>query len=148
MPLTDAELLVRMNERMSPASLVLGARLIQLESSRGYARMSFEAKPEFCNPMGSVQGGFLAAMLDEAAAIAAVAHAQKKIGLPTLEFKVTFLTPARPGTLYAEGRVLMLGNRRAALEADLFDSSQQHLARMSATALPMPMETPTLVARS
>jgi uncharacterized protein (TIGR00369 family) len=145
MALTDDQLLIRLNERMSPARRVLSAQLIELDSKRGYVRMAFEAKREFCNPMGGVQGGFVAAMLDEAASVAAVAYAQKKIGFPTAEFKVTFLAPARPGLLYAEGRVLKLGSRRAILEADLFDSDRLHLARMSATALPAPTETPALV---
>lgn len=141
MPLTDDQLLVRLNERMSAASRSLGAKVLELDSKLGRVRMAFEAKAEFCNPMGSVQGGFVAAMLDEAASIAAFAHAQRKVGLPTVEFKVTFLAPARPGVLYAEGRVLNLGSRRAVLEADLFDPDRLHLARMSATALPIPMET-------
>ena len=148
MPLTDDQLLARLNERLSPASHLLGGKLIELNSKRGYVRIAFEAKQEFCNPMGGVQGGFVAAMLDEAASMAAVAHAQKKIGFPTVEFKVTFLAPARPGLLYADGRVLKLGNRRAVLEADLFDPDRLHLARMSATSLPAPMEAPALVARS
>ncbi|OKO87602.1 hypothetical protein AC629_13060 [Bradyrhizobium sp. NAS80.1] len=148
MPLADEQLLVRMNERMSPVCRLLGARLVHLDSQHGYVRIAFEAKQEFCNPMGNVQGGFVAAMLDEAASIAAVAHAQKKIGLPTLEFKVTFLAPARPGVLYAEGRVLKFGSRRAALEADLLDAGYRLLARMSATALPTPMESQTLVTMS
>ncbi|MET4491248.1 PaaI family thioesterase [Bradyrhizobium sp. LA7.1] len=147
MPLTDEQLLVRMNEHMSPTSLLLGARLVQLDSKLGHVRMAFDAKQEFCNPMGNVQGGFVAAMLDEAASIAAFAHAQKRIGLPTLEFKVTFLSPARPGILYAEGRLLKFGNRTAFLEADLLDHEDRHLARMSATAMQIPMGTPTLVDR-
>ena len=148
MPLTDDQLLTRLNERMSPASLLLGAKLVQLDSKRGYVRIAFEAKQEFCNPIGGIQGGFVAAMLDEAASIAAVAYAQKKIGFPTAEFKVMFLAPARPGLLYAEGRVLKLGSRRAALEADLFDPHGLRLARMSATALPAPMEASVLATAS
>jgi hypothetical protein len=83
-PLTDEQQLVRMN-----ASLLLGARLVQLDSKRGHARIAFEAKQESCNSMGNIQGGFVAAMLDEAVSLAAIAHAQRRIGLPTPEFKVT-----------------------------------------------------------
>ncbi len=31
----------------------------------GWAKMSFEARPEFLNPAGFVQGGFVTAMLDD-----------------------------------------------------------------------------------
>ncbi|QQO20604.1 PaaI family thioesterase [Bradyrhizobium diazoefficiens] len=148
MPLSDDQLLARMNQRMSPTGVLLGARLLQLDSQRGVVYMAFDAKIGFCNPMGNVQGGFIAAMLDEAASIAAIAHAQKKIGFPTLDFNVVFLAPARPGILHAEGRVMKFGSRAVFLEADLLDRERRHLARMSATAMPVPLEAPTLVERS
>ena len=47
-----------------PSAKLLGWRLISLDTAAGEIELSFEGKPEFLNPMGIVQGGFLSAMLD------------------------------------------------------------------------------------
>ncbi|MCA3255455.1 MAG: PaaI family thioesterase, partial [Alphaproteobacteria bacterium] len=137
MPMTDPELLARMNSRVPPTAELLGFKLLDLSSERGWVRIEYFAKPEFCNPMGNVQGGIVAAMLDDAAAIAAIVKSGQRMVIPTLEFKTTFFAAAKQGTLYAEGRCLRLGKRVAFMEADLFDPDNKHLARMSVTAMPM-----------
>lgn len=136
MPLTDPQLLSRLNDRPSPAGVLLGARLVELDSAAGTVRLSFDAKPAFCNPAGSVQGGFVAAMLDEAAGICAIAHAGRRVTVPTLEFKVSFIAAARPGPLFALAHVIRMGGRIAFVEADLHDPTGSLLARMSSTAMP------------
>jgi uncharacterized protein (TIGR00369 family) len=149
MPMTDAELLARMNSRVPPTAELLGFRMLDLSIERGWCRIEYFARPEFCNPMGNVQGGIVAAMLDDAAAMAAIAKSGQRIVIPTLEFKTTFFAAARQGKLFAEGRCLKFGKRVAFMEADLFDPEERHLARMSVTAMPMPMpETATMVERS
>jgi uncharacterized protein (TIGR00369 family) len=139
MPMTDEELLLRMNSFVPPTAVLLGFKLLELDSAKGWVRTRWEAKPEFCNPMGSVQGGFVAAMLDDTAAISAIVKAGERIVVPTLEFKTTFFAAAKAGELFAEGRCLKLGKRVAYMESDLYDPSGKHLARMSCTAMPTPM---------
>lgn len=73
----------------------------------------------------------------------------QRMTVPTLEFKASFFAAARPGPLFAEGRCLKLGKRFAFLEAELFDPDGKLLARMSATAMPVPMPADaTFVERS
>lgn len=139
MPMTDDELLERMNAFVPPTALMLGYRMLALDSAKGWVRIRYEGKPEFCNPMGNLQGGIVAAMLDDAAATSAVVKAGERIVVPTLEFKTSFFAPARQGELFAEGRCLKLGKRAAFMEADLFDPDGKLLARMSCTAVPTPM---------
>ena len=149
MPLTDAELMERLNRQTSPTGALLGCRVVEVDSAAGRVRMRYEAKPAFCNPMGNVQGGFVAAMLDDAAAVAALVKSGRRIIVPTLEFKVSFLAAARVGPLIAEGRCLRLGKRIAFLEAELLDLDGRSLARMSATAMPVPMpDNPRMVDRA
>ena len=123
---------------MPPTGVLLGWRLLALDRERGWIRVQYEAKPEFCNPMGHVQGGIIAAMLDDTAAVAAIVKSPAPIVIPTLEFKTSFLAPAKVGTLFAEGRCLKLGKRAAFMEAELFDPDGKMLARMSVTAMPLP----------
>lgn len=138
--MTDAELLDRMRRRVAPTSKLLGLNLLEIDSAAGRVRATFEPKPEFCNPMGSVQGGFIVAMLDDVAALAAIVKARARIGIPTIELKTSFFGPARLGqTLYAEGRCLKLGKRIAFMEADLTDAAGTLLARLTTSAVPLAM---------
>lgn len=138
--MTDAELLERMNKRVPPTSVLLGTRILAVDSKAGTVRMSFEPKPEFCNPMGNVQGGFVVAMLDDCAAVAAIVFSGQRIVVPTIELKTSFFGPARLGqTLYGEGRCLKLGKRIAFMEAELSDADGRVLAKLSTSCMPMPM---------
>jgi len=138
-PMTNAELLQAMNTRMPPTSALLGRKVLAIDPEAGTVRMSFEGRREYCNPMGNVQGGFIAAMLDDCAAIAAIAKSGLRIAIPTLELKVSYFAPAKVGTLFAEGRCLRLGQRVAFMEADLLDGDGKLLARMTTTGLPIPI---------
>ena len=71
--------------------------------------VTFNAHAGFANPMGNVQGGFLAAMLDDTLGPALVATLDDGEFAPTLELKVSFLRPAVPGRLTGTGRVVHRG---------------------------------------
>ena len=143
MPLDDDELIERMNRRMPPTSALLGMTVLAVDRAAGTVRLQFAPKPEFANPMGNVQGGFIVAMLDDAAALAAVVMSGARITVPTIELKTSFFAVARLGSpLFAEGRCIKLGKRIAFLEADLRDGDGTLLARLSSTALPVAIDQP------
>jgi uncharacterized protein (TIGR00369 family) len=150
MAMTDAELLARMNKFVPPTALLLGQELLEVDSAAGRVRMKFQPGPECCNPMGNVQGGFVVAMLDDAAAFAAIVKSGERIGIPTIELKASFFAPAKAGVpLFAEGRCLKLGKRIAFMEADLFDEAGTLLARLTTSAVPIPAAAaPNLVERT
>ncbi len=138
--MTDAELLERMNTKVPATSILLGTRILEVDSAAGRVRMSFEPRAEFCNPMGNVQGGFIVAMLDDCAAVAAVVMAQQRVVVPTIELKCSFFGVARLGRpLYAEGRVIKMGRRIAFMEAELTDADGKLLAKLSTSCMPTPM---------
>ncbi len=138
--MTDAELLERMNRHMSPTAALFGMEILDVDSAAGRVKMRFFPKPEFRNPMGNVQGGFVVAMLDDAAATAAFVKAGERIAVPTIELKASFFAPARGGVpLFAEGRCIKLGKRIAFMEADLTDEAGNLLARLTTSAVPMPL---------
>ena len=118
---------------LAPASQLLGFRIIDIDPQKGFARVGYDAKPDFCNPLGVIQGGFLTAMVDEAMAVACVAMANFSIFIPTLELKVSFLRAGYPGPMTAEGQVVRLGKSVAFLEGSLFDADGNLLIRASAT---------------
>jgi uncharacterized protein (TIGR00369 family) len=121
-----------------PIGDLLRQRLVALDPERGFARVAFDAGPDFCNPMGVVQGGFQIAMLDEAMTDALLARTDWKFHPPTLELKASFFEPCRPGLAHAEGQVLKLGKSIAFLEGRLYEPGGALSAVATATAMLRP----------
>ena len=149
MALNDDDLKARMNRFVPPTSAILGQEILEIDSAAGRVKMKFQPIDACRNPMGNIQGGIVVAMLDDAAAFAAIVKSGRRIGIPTIELKTSFFAPARAGVpLYAEGRCLKLGKRVAFMEADLFDEAGTLLARLTTSAIPVEMPDPAnLVAR-
>jgi uncharacterized protein (TIGR00369 family) len=117
-----------------PAAETLGWQLVAIDPERGEIEVRFEARPEFGNPFGAVQGGFLAAMLDDTLGPALVATLGPGDTAPTLELKVQFLRPARTGPLVGRGRVVHRGSGIAFLAGELSDEEGTVVATATATA--------------
>jgi uncharacterized protein (TIGR00369 family) len=83
--------------------------------------------------MGNVQGGFLAAMLDDTLGPALAATLGDGEFAPTLELKVSFLRPAAPGRITGTGRVVHRGGSIAFLAGELRDETGDVLATATAT---------------
>jgi uncharacterized protein (TIGR00369 family) len=138
---SDAEVLAKFANAKTrpPCSDTLSLELIGVDQARGSVRLKMVGRPEWCNPRGALQGGFVTAMLDEAMAIAGIVAGEMAFAVPTLELKTTFLRPCAAGPVEAEGRVVRWGKSAAFLEADLYDSEGRHVARASSTVLPLPL---------
>jgi uncharacterized protein (TIGR00369 family) len=117
-----------------PAAALLGFQLIAIEPEAGTIRVRFQAKPEFANPIGNVQGGFLAAMLDDTLGPALVATLPAGQFAPTIELKVNFVAPAKIGSLIGTGRVVARTGSLAFLAGELHDEAGTLIATASATA--------------
>ena len=77
--------------RQPPLGEKLGISLVEVE----YGHAVFEATPDGTsyNPMGTVHGGYISAILDSACGIAAHTGLKPGFGYTTLELKVSFLRP-------------------------------------------------------
>jgi uncharacterized protein (TIGR00369 family) len=144
MALNDDDLKARMNRFVPPTAAILGQEILEIDSAAGRVKMKFQPIDACRNPMGNVQGGIVVAMLDDAAAFAAIIKSGKRIGIPTIELKTSFFASAKAGVpLYAEGRCLKLGKRIAFMEADLFDEEGTLLARLTTSAIPIELDGPS-----
>jgi uncharacterized protein (TIGR00369 family) len=65
--------------------------------------VAYIAREEWYNPQGSVQGGFIAAMLDDAMGPAAFTVLEPGQFAPTLELKVSYHRPLRAGSFTGRG---------------------------------------------
>jgi uncharacterized protein (TIGR00369 family) len=117
-----------------PAAALLGFELLAIDETQGTIRVRFTAKPEFANPIGAIQGGFLAAMLDDTLGPALTATLAPNQFAPTLELKVNFIAAAKPGPLIAEGRVVARGGSVAFLAGELRTEAGALVATATATA--------------
>jgi uncharacterized protein (TIGR00369 family) len=117
-----------------PAAVTLGFKLLEIDPERGEIRVQFEAKPEFLNPMGVVQGGFVAAMLDDTLGPALVCTLPSGHFAPTIELKVNFIRPAPLGVLIGEGRIVSRGGTIAFLSGELRTEQGDLIATATATA--------------
>ena len=137
-PITDAEMLARFqnSKKRPPCSETLGMQLTGVDQANMVSRFSFEARPEFANPSGAIQGGFIAAMLDEAMGTAAIIASNVTMNAPTLEMKISFLRPLFAGPATAEAKILKWGKSTCFIEAELFDPNGKLVAKASATQAP------------
>ena len=125
-----------------PVAKLLGWELLEIEPGR--VKVRYQAGEQFLNPMGNVQGGILAAMLDDAMGPAAFTTVEEGQFVPTLEFKVSFLRPAKPGTLIAEGRLVHRTKSVAYVEGDLLTEDGELVAKGTATLRVVSAELPRL----
>ena len=90
--------------------------------------------PAFTNPAGHIQGGFLAAMLDDTMGPALAATLGANEFAPTLNLNVSFERSAVVGTIVGKGRILKRGRDVCFLAAELYQHGEL-VASGTATAL-------------
>ena len=91
----------------APSGRLLGMQ--QFEAEPGLSRVEFQAREEFYNPGGVVQGGFLAVMLDFTMGEAARSVVEPTMTPLTVEMKISYIQPAKAGKLIGKGRVVHKG---------------------------------------
>jgi uncharacterized protein (TIGR00369 family) len=117
-----------------PAAVLLGWKLIDVDPDAGTIEVSYTATEQFLNPAGWIQGGFVAAMLDDTLGPALVATLGPGEWAPTTDLHVQFHSPAKPGELRGRGRVVRRGRDIAFLAGELTDPSGTVVASAIATA--------------
>ena len=127
-----------------PCAELLGWQMIHARPAEGWVRVSFQGRPEFRNPAGYIQGGFLAAMLDDTMGPAVFVMTDGALYTVTIDMSVSYVAPAKVGPIYGEGRVTHLGKSIGFLEAELRDETGLLIARATSTAADRGREDPQL----
>lgn len=121
-----------------PCAATLGWELLDADPATGMVRVAFMGRDAFCNPGGNIQGGFVAAMLDDTLGPTVLVRTDGAAYCATIDLNVQFLAPARPGRLIGEGRLVQLGKTVAFLEGELRDGSGMVVGRATASARVVP----------
>ena len=100
------------------------------EVTSGEATLVLKHREELRNSMGLLQGGILGVLADVAGGVSlySVLSDPLKVVIPTVEFKLNFLRPARGGDLVARGRVVHSGRQIAVCQVEIFSDDGVLLA--------------------
>ncbi|MBL8774255.1 MAG: PaaI family thioesterase [Phenylobacterium sp.] len=129
-----------MSDAVAPTLQTALGQVRVLQNAEGRAAIEYECGPHMCHSGGVAQGGFVCGWID-----AAMAHAS--IGLMpemtpmSLELKVSYFAPARPGRVIAEGWIERRGRATCFAEGRLLDPAGNVLAKASSTIRLIPRDT-------
>jgi uncharacterized protein (TIGR00369 family) len=118
-----------------PSHLLLGIKPTSVE--RGRVVMGLTPDEHHYNPVGVVQGGLVATLLDAAMGCAVASTLEAGSGYTTLELKVNFLRAltAETGPVEAEGRIIHEGGRVALAQGQVTDRDGNLYAHGTTTCL-------------
>ena len=128
--------------RVPPScDLTLGMTCVD-KSQPGVTVWRMAAEEHLANPVGVVQGGFLAAFADSAMATASVTNLRgRRAYSANTELKISFLRAAPVGSaLTCTARVIGGGRRVTFVEAEITDADGRLIAKASSTYLLTPRE--------
>lgn len=125
---------------MPPAAALLGWQFIEFDEALELLRVSFEASPQFVNPSGFVQGGFLVAMLDEVMGCTLTAASKGQSFSTSITLSTDFIRPASPGRIVGEGRITSMGKSVVFLEGKLFNDAGKVVARATSSCKLVPLD--------
>ena len=111
-------------------------RVIAVEPGR--ASIEYEVAPHMCHSGGVAQGGFVCGWIDAAMAHASMARTPDMSPM-SLDLKVSFFAPARPGRVIAEGWIERAGRSTCFAEGRLLDPAGNVLAKASSTIRLIPL---------
>ena len=114
---------------VTPGAQTLGREWVSCDCAAGRATLRFLARPEFANRHGTVQGGFLAAMLDSATGITLLATLSPELTAVTISLDTIFEKPAPVGVLMVEARVAERDERNATVDAEIIGPDNAIVAR-------------------
>ena len=141
--LSGLELFTKLERGDLPAPPIVETLGIDRVESTGEGRISVYLEPrEFhYNPIGSMHGGVISALLDTAAGCAVHTALPAGIGYTSLDLHTRFLRPVTvaSGLLRCDGTVVSRGRQTALAEAHLHDARGRLVAHATSTCLIFPI---------
>jgi uncharacterized protein (TIGR00369 family) len=123
---------VRRTAEIQPFLRHLGVRVVLIED--GAAEAMIEPHAALAQQHGPYHGGAIATLADTTSGLAALTTADERTEALTVEFKISFLSPATDEPLRCRSRVVRTGRTLAVMQADVF-SGVAHVATALVTFL-------------
>jgi acyl-CoA thioesterase len=117
----------------NPFFCLMGIDVVSFDQGKAVLKMT--VRPDMYNGVGWLQGGMLAAIADEAMALALYTLLAGNEGIATISESTSFIRGVREGTILAEAQVIRKGRRVAFVESivRLDDAGKTILARSTAS---------------
>ena len=102
----------------NPFFCLMGIDVISIEP--GTAELKMQVRPDMHNGVGWLQGGILAAIADEAMALALYSLLSGNEGIATISESTSFIRGIQDGHIVAKARVIRKGRRVAFAEGEVY----------------------------
>jgi uncharacterized protein (TIGR00369 family) len=121
-----------------PIGDTLGFKLVEAEKGRVVLLGNPDTRSY--NLIGTVHGGWAAAVLDSALALSTLSTLEPDQAFTTVDIRINYLRPLtmETGAVHAEGRVLQAGRRLAYCEAKLTDRQGKLICHGTGSCLILP----------
>jgi uncharacterized protein (TIGR00369 family) len=110
-----------------------------VSSQDGRSVIEYRVGPQMCHSGGVAQGGFVCGWIDAAMAYASLSLSPEMTPM-SLELKVSYFAPARPGLVTAEGWIERRGRTTCFAEGRLLGPAGEVLAKASSTIRLIPRD--------
>ncbi len=128
-----------MTDAVAPSLQTALGQVRVVSLNEGRAVIEYEVGAHMCHSGGVAQGGFVCGWIDAAMAHASMSLSPEMTPM-SLELKVSYFAPARPGLVVAEGWIERKGRATCFAEGRLLDPAGQVLAKASSTIRLIPRE--------
>lgn len=121
-----------MTDAIAPSLQTALGQVRVVSVGEGRAVIEYACAAHMCHSGGVAQGGFVCGWIDAAMAHASMSQAPEMTPM-SLELKVSFFAPARPGLVIAEGWIERAGRSTCFAEGRLVNAAGDVLAKASST---------------
>ena len=135
-----------MSDALAPTLQTTLGQIRVISDEPGRSAIEYEVGPQMCHSGGVAQGGFVCAWIDTAMAHASISLLPEMTPM-SLELKVSYFAPVRPGRVVAEGWIERRGRATCFAEGRLLDTAGNVLAKASSTIRLIPREAVEASAR-
>lgn len=135
-----------MTDAIAPSLPTTLGQIRVVSCENGHAVIEYEIGAHMCHSGGVAQGGFVCGWIDAAMAHASLSLAPELTPM-SLELKVSYFAPARPGRVTAEGWIERRGRATCFAEGRLLDPAGKVLAKASSTIRLIPSDAVEASAR-
>jgi len=110
-------------EHLPPIHHLLGGHNIQWDAERRQLTVNFIALESFTNPRGSIEGGMICAMLDDAMGILAALNQTSKPAA-TINLSMDFFRPCEVGEVQAKAWFIKEGRKILSIESEAWQQGK------------------------
>ena len=110
-------------EHLPPIHHLLGGHNIQWDAERRQLTVNYIALESFTNPRGSIEGGMICAMLDDAMGILAALNQTTKPAA-TINLSIDFFRPCEVGEVQAKAWFIKEGRKILSIESEAWQQGK------------------------